>query len=255
MTFNERTDFLNQKVIQYNTTDFIETDPIQIPHLFTKKEDIEISGFLAATIAWGNRTMIIKNATHIIDAMDHAPYDFILHHNESDLLRLEKFVHRTFNAKDLYFFIKSLRHIYTKHHGLESLFKTHNEEYDMKGALGRFRDIFFELNHKKRVEKHISNSLKNSACKRLIMFLRWMVRQDDCGVDFGIWESISPSKLTIPLDVHSGKIARSLGLVTRKANDWKTLEEIDISLRKMDPNDPAKYDYALFGLSAFENFE
>lgn len=254
MTFQELTNFLNEKVAQYNHPDFIETDPIQIPHSFSKKEDIEISGFLASTIAWGNRTMIIKNAQKIMDCMDYAPYDFIINHTPKDLIVFEGFVHRTFNANDLQFFIQSLQNIYYNYEGLETLFLPQKEESTMKEALGRFRTIFFEPLHLQRTEKHISNALNGSACKRLIMFLRWMVRQDQCGVDFGIWNRIPPAKLTIPLDVHSGKVARALGLIKRKANDWKTLEEIDIHLRKMDAQDPAKYDFALFGLSAFEEF-
>ncbi len=254
MTFQERTDFLNEKVIQYNNISFIETDPIQIPHSFSKKEDIEISGFLASTIAWGNRKMIIKNANQMVDLMDRAPYDFIINHKKKDLDVFNHFVHRTFNSEDIKFFLQSLQNIYQNHNGLEFLFQTQEKEQTMKEALGRFRETFFSIEHPKRTEKHVSNALKGSASKRLIMFLRWMVRQDHCGVDFGIWKHISPSKLTIPLDVHSGKVARSLGLIKRKANDWKTLEEIDVHLRKMDPQDPAKYDYALFGLSAFEEF-
>ncbi len=254
MTFQEQTNFLNKKVTQYNNTDFIETDPIQIPHLFSKKEDIEISAFLSSTIAWGNRTMIIKNATKIIDFMDRSPYDFIVNHKEEDLAVFDNFVHRTFNNIDIKYFIQSLQNIYINLDGMESLFTPKDQEATMKEALGRFRDFFFSIDHPIRTEKHISNALKGSASKRLIMFLRWMVRQDNCGVDFGIWNSISPSKLTIPLDVHSGKVARALGLINRNSNDWKALEEIDVHLRKMDPKDPAKYDFALFGLSAFEKF-
>ncbi len=254
MTFQEQTNFLNKKVKQYNNTDFIETDPIQIPHLFSKKEDIEISAFLSSTIAWGNRTMIIKNSTKIIDFMDRSPYDFIVNHKEEDLEVFDNFVHRTFNNIDIKYFMQSLQNIYINLDGMETLFTPKDEELTMKEALGRFRNVFFSIDHPIRTEKHISNALKGSASKRLIMFLRWMVRQDNCGVDFGIWNSISPSKLTIPLDVHSGKVARALGLISRNSNDWKALEEIDLHLRKMDPKDPAKYDYALFGLSAFEKF-
>ncbi len=254
MTFQERTDFLNEKVAQYNHPDFIETDPIQIPHSFSKKEDIEISGFLASTIAWGNRKMIINNAQKIMNCMDHAPHDFIINHTSKDLAVFEGFVHRTFNATDLQFFVQSLQNIYLNHQGLEALFQPKEEESTMKEAFSRFHRVFFEPDHLQRTEKHISNASKGSACKRLIMFLRWMVRQDHGGVDFGIWKRIPAAKLTIPLDVHSGKTARALGLIQRKANDWKTLEEIDIPLRKMDAQDPAKYDFALFGLSVFEEF-
>ncbi len=254
MNFNELTDFLNEKTTQYNRKCFIESDPVQVPHAYSKKEDIEISGFLTATIAWGNRKMIIKNADRMLALMDHSPYDFILHHTQGDLKKVKGFVHRTFKGEDLEYFIRSLQNIYQNYRGLEPLFQPKPGETNMKNTLGRFRKIFFKHCPPERTYKHVSNALKGSSCKRLIMYLRWMVRQDSCGVDFGLWKTISPAKLTIPLDVHSGRVARKLGIITRKANDWKALEEIDVSLRKMDAKDPAKYDYALFGLGVFEGF-
>lgn len=250
----ELKDFLNEKVIQYNNPKFIESDPIQVPYTFSKKEDIEISGFLAATIAWGNRKSIIKNAYKMMDLLDNSPYDFIINHQETDLDKLNNFVHRTFNGQDFMQFIKSLQHIYKNHNGLEAVFAKHAEKDSLQKAIHHFKQHFFEITHLPRTQKHISDPLKKSAAKRINMFLRWMVRNDNAGVDFGIWQSLSPSQLSCPLDVHSGGIARKLGLLKRKQNDAKALTELDTYLRKLDANDPVKYDYALFGLGAFENF-
>lgn len=256
MRFNKKElkEFLDEKTVQYNTRNFIESDPIQIPHLFSAKEDIEISGFLSATIAWGNRAMIIKNSKRIIDLMDRAPYDFIMNHNEADLDSLEGFVHRTFNSLDLAYFIRSLQNIYTNNGGLEKALLPKASEDDYQFAISRFKETFFELYHEKRTEKHISDPLKNSAAKRISMFLRWMVREDNTGVDLGIWKSHSASKLSCPLDVHTGNIARKLKILKRKQNDWKAVKELDLTLRKFDPKDPVKYDFALFGLGVFEKF-
>lgn len=250
----ELKEFLDEKATQYNTRNFIESDPIQIPHLFFKKEDIEISGFLSATIAWGNRTMIIKNSKRIIELMDQAPFDFIMNHTQSDLDSLDGFVHRTFNSIDLKYFIRALQNIYINHGGLEKVLLPSNDEVDYQFAISRFKEVFFELDHLKRTEKHISDPLKNSAAKRISMFLRWMVRQDQTQVDLGIWKSHSASKLSCPLDVHTGNIARKLKILKRKQNDWKAVKELDLTLRKFDPYDPVKYDFALFGLGVFENF-
>jgi len=233
---------------------FIESDPIQVPHQFSKKEDIEIAGFLTATIAWGNRKSIIGNAKRMMLLMDNAPYDFVIHHHDSDLDQLKPFVHRTFNGTDLIQFVKSLKHIYMQHKGLEPVFESYAEGDSLQRAIHEFKSLFFEIEHLPRTCKHISDPLKNSAAKRINMFLRWMVRQDNAGVDFGIWQSLSPSQLSCPLDVHSGNVARKLGLLTRKQNDAKALLELDRSLRKLDPLDPAKYDFALFGLGVFEGF-
>ncbi len=247
-------EFLDEKVALYNNPNFIESDPIQIPHQFSQKEDIEIAGFLAATIAWGNRKMIIKNATRFIELLDYSPYDFVLNHQESDLSRFEGFVHRTFNSIDAIQFILSLKHIYTKHNGLESILTPKDNAQNYQQSISDFKRTFFEIPHQSRSLKHVSDPLKGSAAKRIHMFLRWMVRNDQKGVDFGIWKTHSPAKLSCPLDVHSGNVARKLGLLHRKQNDWKALFELDSQLRVLDKNDPSKYDFALFGLGVFEKF-
>lgn len=246
--------FLEEKVQQYESFDFIEVDPILIPHQFSQKEDIEISGFLAATIAWGNRKSIINNAQKMMDLMDQAPYDFILNHKENDLQRFEGFVHRTFNADDLRYFIKALRYIYQEHQGLEQLFCRYAKPQSLQGAIHHLKQVFFSLPHQQRTQKHVSDPLKGSAAKRLNMYLRWMVRSNTNGVDFGLWKSLHPRQLSCPLDVHSGNVARKLKLLKRKQNDGKALAELDKALRKMDPEDPVKFDYALFGLGVFEKF-
>ncbi len=250
----ELKDFLDTKVEQYNNLKFIESDPIQIPHQFSTKEDVEISGFLSATIAWGNRKSIIKNANRMMQLLEHSPYDFVMNHKESDLEALKPFVHRTFNGLDFISFVKGLQHIYKSHSGLESVFAKYDEKGTLQNAIHSFKHLFFEIDHLQRTQKHISDPLKNSAAKRINMFLRWMIRQDASGVDFGIWKSISPAHLSCPLDVHSGNVARKLGLLKRKQNDAKALMELDTSLRKLDFNDPVKYDFALFGLGVFEGF-
>ena len=254
MNSAELQSFLDEKVTQYNTRDFIDSDPVQIPHLFTQKEDIEIAGFLAATIAWGNRKMIIKNAHRMMELMGNSPYDFVLSHQEKDLKDLESFVHRTFNGQDFIGFIKGLQHIYQKHNGLEAVFAKNQETLSMQKSIHEFKKVFFNVPHTPRTQKHISDPLNNSAAKRINMYLRWMVRQDTKGVDLGIWKSISPAALSCPLDVHSGNVARKLGLLHRKQNDAKALAELDAQLRILDANDPVKYDFALFGLGVFEGF-
>ncbi len=254
MNKTELKSFLDEKVVQYNTLDFIESDPVQIPHLFTQKEDIEIAGFLSATIAWGNRKMIIKNSHRMINLMGNAPYDFVMSHTEDNLEQLESFVHRTFNGQDFSFFIRSLKNIYENHHGLESVF-TKNQNLDNRQlSISEFKKIFFEIPHLARTQKHVSDPINNSAAKRINMYLRWMVRQDNKGVDLGIWKNIPPASLSCPLDVHSGNVARKLGLLSRKQNDGKAVTELDLQLRKLDPIDPVKYDFALFGLGVFEGF-
>jgi uncharacterized protein (TIGR02757 family) len=254
MNQTELKSFLDEKVALYNTTDFIESDPVQIPHLFTQKEDIEIAGFLSATISWGNRKMIIKNAHKMIDLMGNAPYDFIMSHQETDLERLDTFVHRTFNGQDFMGFIKGLQHIYKNHGGLETVFSQNIKGDNLQNSIHQFKQHFFEIPHLNRTQKHISDPLKGSAAKRIHMYLRWMCRQDNKGVDLGIWKSISPALLSCPLDVHSGNVARKLGLLNRKQNDGKALNELDLKLRELDPLDPVKYDFALFGLGVFEGF-
>ncbi len=254
MNRTELKEFLDGKVIQYNNAKFIDSDPIQIPHQFSLKEDIEISAFLTATIAWGNRKSIIKNALTMMDFLGNSPYDFVLNHKTHHLDNIEHFVHRTFNVDDFKYFISALQHIYKNHVGLENVFSKHATSNSTQGAIHEFKKIFFEISHVERTKKHISDPLNNSAAKRINMFLRWMVRNDKTGVDFGIWKSLSPTQLSCPLDVHSGNVARKLGLLTRKQNDAKALAELDKNLRKMDKTDPVKYDFALFGLGVFEKF-
>lgn len=260
LSLNELKSFLDEKVDQYNSLSFIAPDPISIPHQFSQKKDIEISGFLAATIAWGKREMIIKNSNQIIKAMDNAPFEFVVNYNQSrDFKYIEGIKHRTFNDQDLNYFIKALQYCYQTYGDLESVFSSFItlESKDMKEAIIGFRTVFFELNKedKFRTFKHVSNPGKGSAAKRINMFLRWMVRKDNKGVDFGIWDSISPSILSCPLDVHSGNVARSLNLIQRKQDDWKALTELDNNLRLLDPKDPVKYDFALFGLGINEQFK
>lgn len=253
MTTTELKEFLDFKVDQYNNPEFITTDPVQIPHQFTGKEDIEIAGFLTATIAWGNRKSIINNANKLMGLLEHSPHDFILNHKDEDLQHFETFVHRTFNGIDCITFIKALQHIYNNHNGLEAVFSKNNSE-NLQHSISEFKQIFFEIDHLPRTQKHISDPIKNSAAKRINMFLRWLVRPNNTGVDFGIWKSIKPSELSCPLDVHSGNVARKLGLLSRKQNDAKALQELDKNLRSLDPKDPVKYDFALFGLGVFEKF-
>ncbi|MFK7811256.1 MAG: TIGR02757 family protein [Maribacter sp.] len=254
MTKTELKEFLDAKVEQYNHPKFLESDPIQIPNHFSKKQDVEISAFLTATIAWGNRKSIINNANRMMELLDNSPYDFVLNHQDSDLEKLEGFVHRTFNSGDLNYFIRSLKNIYQNHNGLEQVFAKNTTSDSMQPAISEFKKIFFELPHVTRTTKHVSDPLKGSAAKRINMFLRWMVRDNSTGVDFGLWNTISPALLSCPLDVHSGNVARKLKLLKRKQNDARALAELDKSLRKLDPNDPVKYDFALFGLGVFEKF-
>ncbi len=245
--------FLDEKYRKYNQAWFIESDPIQIPHSFDKKEDIEISAFLSATIAWGNRKMIIRNAKEMMRPMDFAPYDFVQNHQEADLAVFDDFKHRTFNAVDLRFFIQSLNNCYANHGGLEQIFtRGYRKNQYIKEALSEFRSTFFVIPFPERTTKHISNVNKNSAAKRLNMFLMWMVRQDKQGLHFGLWKDILPKDLMLPLDVHTSCIGRELSLLKRKQNDWKAVEEITANLRFFDAKDPVKYDFALFGYGIFE---
>lgn len=249
-------DFLDSKYDEFCRPEFIESDPISIPHRFSTRQDIEISGFFAATIAWGKRPMIIKNANRLMKLMDDDPYSFIQNHAEKDLNRFDGFVHRTFNSDDVRFFCRSLKRIYSKSESLEHHFvdRINPSDQDLANAIHGFRSSFFEIDHEKRIEKHVADPLKGSAAKRINMYLRWMVRSNDRGVDFGIWDRIPASLLSCPLDVHSGRVARKLGLLNRKQDDWKAVAELDASLRKLDAEDPVKYDYALFGLGVFEGF-
>jgi uncharacterized protein (TIGR02757 family) len=247
-------EFLDQKYLQYNQPGFIESDPICIPHAFSAKEDIEIAGFFAATLAWGQRKTIISNASRIIRGMDYAPFDFILNFRESDLESLRGFVHRTFNFTDLTVFFYALKCIYQQYNGIENVFADGLKKGAMDEAIAHFRDVFFSVPHQQRSRKHVSNPLSGASAKRINMYLRWMVRKDIKGVDFGIWNSINPAELICPLDVHSGRVARKLGLLSRKQDDWKAAMELTTQLRMLDPFDPVKYDFALFGLGVFEKY-
>jgi uncharacterized protein (TIGR02757 family) len=249
-------EFLEEKADLYNRPEFIEVDPISIPHQFSKKEDIEISGFFAAMIAWGQRPTILHNANKLMQLMDNAPHEFILHHHKIDLKRFSKFVHRTFNATDCVFFIRTLNNIYKNYGGLQKVFETNLKLSDTNPAntIHAFRELFFKIDHPHRTKKHVADPSANSSAKRLCMYLRWMVRKDKRGVDFGIWNRIKMSQLACPLDLHSARIARSLGLLNRKQNDWKAVIELTDKLKEFDPADPVKYDYALFGLGINEKF-
>lgn len=252
-SFAEIHKLLEEKTRQYNTPDFIETDPIQIPRQFSQKENIEIAGFLAATIAWGQRPTIIKNGFQLMEWMDHKPYDFLMNTSEADWAHFAGFKHRTFNGIDCLFFLRSLKHIYQQHGGLEQVFTDgYQQGGSMASALRHFRQVFFSVEHESRTQKHVSNIDKGASAKRLNMYLRWMVRQDDAGVDFGLWKGIPMSALLLPLDVHTSKNARQLGLLQRKQDDWKAVLEVSERLREFDAEDPVKYDFALFGLGAFE---
>ncbi|MDP3643014.1 MAG: TIGR02757 family protein [Bacteroidota bacterium] len=247
--------FLDQKVISFNHTTFIETDPIQVPKLFTTRENIEIAGFLAATLAWGQRPTIIRNAMKLVVLMNNNPIEFLLFTPEDEWDVFLNFKHRTFNGDDCIYFMKSLKNIYQNHGGLEQVFtKGYQTENSIFSSLDNFRKVFFELDHLHRTEKHVSDVKKGAAAKRLNMFLRWMIRSDEAGVDFGLWKKIPSSALMLPLDVHTGNVARKLGLLTRTQNDWRAVEEITAKLREFDPEDPIKYDFALFGLGVFEGF-
>ena len=246
-------EFLSQKVDLYNQPFFIPTDPVCIPHLFTKKQDIEIAGFFAAIFAWGKRTTIIAKTTSLMQSMNMEPYTFCMQASPRELSSLESFRHRTFNATDLLYFIEFFRFHYSTYTSLETAFSRHGDTAEE--MLGGFHDYFFSLDHvPARTRKHIATPAKNSTCKRLNMFLRWMVRGDNKGVDFGIWKNIRPSMLVCPIDVHVARVARRLGLLKRKQTDWKAAIELTERLRVLDSDDPVKYDFALFGLGVMENF-
>jgi uncharacterized protein (TIGR02757 family) len=249
VSFEMLQELLETKYLRYHSADFITNDPISIPHKFQHKEDIEIAGFLTATIAWGQRKTIVSNASRLMQLMDDDPFEFIINAGKLEMERFEGFVHRTFNSADCLYFMESLRNIYSERGGLQNVFeKGFQASNTIKGSISAFRSVFFELPHLNRTCKHVSNVDANAAAKRINMFLRWMVRPNDGGVDFGLWKGIPTSALQIPLDVHTGTISRKLGLLTRKQDDWKAVEELTAQLRKFDPNDPVKYDYALFGM-------
>lgn len=245
---------LEEKYEFYHCPEFIKTDPVQIPHRFTIKEDIEISAFLTSAISWGQRSSIIKNAWGLMKIMSYSPYHFLIKENSSGSFPIDRFVHRTFNSQDCSFFLKSLRNIYLNHGGLETVFTDgFVKTGTIYGAIIYFRRIFFELPHESHVCKHISNVEKGASAKRINMFLRWMVRNDPQEVDFGLWTRIPASALMLPLDVHTGNVSRALGLLNRKSNDWKAVEEVTSNLCLFDSSDPVRFDYALFGLGAFDD--
>ena len=248
--------FLNDKVIEYNRPAFIKDDPVCIPHLFTNPADIEIAGFFAAIFAWGNRTTIINKSRELMQLMDMAPHQFCTQHSDNDLQKLLHFKHRTFNADDLLYFIDFFKQHYKYHHSLETAFSQWLEPGDLniERALTGFKLYFFKHEHLKRTEKHISSPVQNSTCKRLNMYLRWMVRRDKKGVDFGIWKKIKPAQLICPVDVHVARVAARFNLLNRKQTDWLAAVELTGYLRKLDPADPVKYDFALFALGVIEKY-
>jgi uncharacterized protein (TIGR02757 family) len=256
MTAGDLKQFLNKKVDEYNQPSFIKNDPISIPHLFSKKQDIEIAGFFTAIFSWGNRTTIVRKSRELMQRMDMAPYEFCRNPDVRSLRRLKEFKHRTFNENDLFYFVEFFHQHFKTANTLETAFsKWMNRKDENTGkALDGFRKYFFSFEHLKRTEKHITSPLQKSTCKRLNMFLRWMVRKDKDGVDFGIWKKISAAQLICPIDLHVARVARRLNLLKRKQTDWFAALELTDNLKKMDPNDPAKYDFALFGLGALEKF-
>jgi uncharacterized protein (TIGR02757 family) len=241
-------ELLDEAYERFAHSGFITNDPIHIPRRFAKREDAEVIGFLTATIAWGQRRTIIANANKLVALFDEAPFDFILHAGPTDLKRLESFMHRTFNGVDLRHFIRGLRHMYAEHGGLEEAFLEDGELGDMATAISRFKQRFFEPTHLPRTQKHVADPAKGSNAKRINMYLRWMVRPNDRGVDLGLWKRITPAQLMVPLDVHTGRVGRELGLLKRTQDDWKAVVELTDALRKFDPLDPVKYDIALFAL-------
>ena len=250
-------DFLDRKTVEYNRPSFIAADPVSIPHRFTKKQDIEIAGFFASIFAWGQRPTIINKSGQLLELMEGAPHEFILHHSETDLKRMLSFRHRTFNVTDLLYFLLFLKHHYTASSSLESAFSRwmEPEDINIEKALTGFHDYFFSLEDAPaRTRKHIATPVRNSSCKRLNMYLRWMVRKDNTGVDFGIWKKIRPSQLVCPVDVHVARVAKRFGLISRKGVDWRTALELTNNLKAFDANDPVKYDFALFGLGVMEKY-
>lgn len=233
---------------KYNRAEFIEPDPISIPHSYCDRHDREVSGFLAATIAWGNRKAIVKSARRMMQYMDNAPADFVRNASPAELRHLQSYVHRTFNGQDFTDFVLGMRHIILNHGGIGEFFECRYEAtQDMAIVLSEFRREFFSCDHNSHCEKHLSSIDKGAACKRLNMYLRWFVRRDDRGVDFGLWQRIPMSAIYLPLDVHTGNMGRALGLLTRKQSDWKATVEITAALREFDPTDPVRYDFSLFG--------
>lgn len=243
-------ELLDTKYLEYNNPDFIESDPIRIPHSYSELQDIEITAFWTAILSWGQRVTIINKATQLFGLMDNSPYDYVMNASDKELKSIDNFVHRTFQGTDALYFVDFFRRHYSEHESLEAAFlKGEEGTFDMSRQLIAFREYFFDCDYApQRTEKHIASPAKASTCKRILMFLRWMVRTDEQGVDFGIWKNIKPYQLYIPFDVHVERISRELGLIKRKQKDWRTVTELTERLREMDANDPVKYDYALFGM-------
>ena len=256
MTHEEMFELLESLHDKFNNESFIEADPISVPHSFTRVEDREIAGFLAATIAWGNRRAIVQSAHRMMRYMDNAPYDFVVNASDDEIATLGSYVHRTFNGGDFQDFVRALRHIIYQWGSIGGYFESHYEECgDLRKVLSDFRRDFHSADHNPHSEKHLSSIDKGAACKRLFMYLRWMVRRDDRGVDFGLWQRIPMSALYMPLDLHTGRMGRSLGLLTRKQDDWKAVEELTASLRNFSNEDPVRYDYSLFGVGISRMFD
>lgn len=253
LAFDELRNFLNEKSALYESGWFVDEDPIQIPHQFTRKEDIEIAGFLTATITWGKRSMVIASAQRMMERMDMSPYRFIMDASEKEIGLFSDVVYRTFNGTDARYFLKALSFLYRDHGGLHKVFSKGYEENGVEGGLRRLRSVFMSFDAPERTGKHFADVTKNASAKRLNMFLRWMVRPSS-PVDFGLWTNIDPAGLLIPLDVHVGRVARALGLLERRQSDLKAVRELTENLKKLSPRDPVLYDYALFGLGHYENF-
>ncbi|MEK6783766.1 MAG: TIGR02757 family protein [Bacteroidota bacterium] len=247
--------FLDDKVEKYNQFNFIKNDPVSVPHRFFKKQDIEIAGFFTAILAWGQRITIIKKSIELLEMMDNSPYDFLLHHSLDDLKPFDNFKHRTFNGTDTLYFIEFLSLFYKSHQSLEEAFRVNTASETVQEGMASFHRLFFSLpDFPRRTMKHVATPEHKSACKRINMFLRWMVRHDSRGVDFGIWTKISPAQLVCPCDIHVERVARKLKLIKRRQMDWETALELTANLRLFDPSDPVKYDFALFGLGIEEKF-
>ena len=254
-THQELKEFLDLKSAQYNQRSFIENDPVSIPHLFKKKQDIEIAGLFAAVLAWGQRKTIIRKCQELMNRMDNDPHNFIKHHQENDLKRFKDFKHRTYNETDALYFIEALKWLYSQHQSLEEVFRVSPDDSTIENGMIKFHQLFFSLdNHPHRTKKHLPTPERKSTCKRISMYLRWMVRQDNNGVDFGLWKKISPSQLICPCDLHVDRVARNLKLIKRKQTDWQTALQLTENLKKFDPKDPVKYDFALFGLGIEEGW-
>ena len=250
-------ELLEEKVALFNQAKFIQDDPISLPHQFSKLQDIEIIGFWVAMLAWGRRSQIIKSGERLLQLMDHAPHDFIINHQEKERAAFLDFKHRTFQPDDTLYFLEWLQQYYQKQNSLEDAFVRHLQQKDqtVESALIGFHELFFSLaDAPQRTRKHVATPKRNSSCKRLNMFLRWMVRPNNTGVDFGLWTGITPGQLLIPLDVHVERVARQAGLIKRKQRDWKTVLELTNNLREFDPKDPVKYDFALFGMGVLDEY-